>query len=180
MYLALWERDNSALKRALAILPADGCRDDAVPFPRAWCEGLAARSDGNAPAARAAFTRARIEADEILRQQPDYAEELCVLGMIDAALGNKQDAIREGRRAVELLPVTKDAMNNIKLNEYLAVIYAWTGEKKAALDELTKLAHASSHVSYGDLRLDPYWDPLRGDRRFEKLVASLVPDAKKP
>ena len=84
------------------------------------------------------------------------------------------------QRAVELVPTTKDAMTGTKLNEYLAIIYAWTGERKAALDELSKLAHAPSSVSYGDLKLDPYWDPLRGDPRFEKLVTSLAPDAKKP
>jgi len=180
MYLAFWERDNSALQRALAVLPADGCRDDTVPFPRAWCEGLAARSNGNAAGARAAFMQARAEVEEILKNQPDYAEELCVLGMIDAALGNKADAIREGRRAVELVPISKDAMTGTKLNEYLAIIFASTGEKKAALDELTKLVHLSRSESYGDLRLNPYWDPLRGDPRFEKIVSSLAPEAKKP
>ena len=175
MYLALWERDNSALERALAVLPADGCRDAAIPFPRAWCEGLAARSAGDLVAARTAFARARAEAEEVLKKQPDYAEELCVLGMIDAALGKKQDAIREGRRATEIVSITKDAMTGTKLNEYLAIIYAWAGERNAAVDEVTKLAHAPSNISYGDLRLDPYWDPLRGDSRFEKLVASLAP-----
>lgn len=180
MYLALFERDNSALQHALAVLPADGCRDDAVPFPRAWCEGLAARSNGNAAGAHAAFMRARAEAEEVLKTQPNYAEELCVLGMIDAALGNEQDAIREGQRAVTLLPISKDAMTGTKLNEYLAVIYAWTGEKKAALDELSQLTKLSRSEGYGDLRLDPYWDPLRGNPRFEKIVASLAPDAKKP
>jgi serine/threonine-protein kinase len=113
-----------------------------------------------------------------LQKQPDYAEQLCVLGMIDAALGKKEDAIREGRRAVELLPISKDAMNSPKLSKYLTIIYAWVGEKKMALDELTKLSRMPSDVNYGDLRLNPYWDPLRGDRHFEKIVASLAPDAK--
>ena len=180
MYLAFWERDSSALQRALAVLPADGCRDDTVPFPRAWCEGLAARSNGNVAGARIAFMQARAEAEEVLKNQPDYAEELCVLGMIDAALGNKEDAIRKGRRAVELVSISKDAMTGTKLNEYLAVIYAWTGEKELALEELTKLTRLSRSESYGDLRLDPYWDPLRGNPSFEKIVASLAPDIKKP
>src|SRR5207245_1249789 len=112
---------------------------------------------------------------EVLKRQPDYAEELCVLGMIDAALGRKQDAIREGKRAVALLPPSTDATTGTRLDEYLAVIYAWTGETKAALDEVARLAHSPSSISYGDLRLDRYWDPLRGDALFEKLVASLAP-----
>jgi TolB-like protein/class 3 adenylate cyclase len=180
MYLALWEHDNSGVRRALAVLPADGCNDGAVPFPVAWCEGLASRLEGDKAAAHAAFMKARAEVEEILRQQPDYAEELCALGVINAALGKKEEAIREGRRAVELLPVSKDAMNGTKLSACLAVIYAWTGEKKSALDELSKLARMPSEVTYGDLRLNPYWEPLRGDQRFEKLVASLAADTKKP
>ncbi|HYR21601.1 MAG TPA: adenylate/guanylate cyclase domain-containing protein [Chthoniobacterales bacterium] len=178
MYLAVCERDKAAVDHILNIKDAtDACRDDAIPFPLAWCEGVAARSNGNAVAARAAFTRARIEVEEILKKQPDYAEELCVLGMIDAALGKKEEAIREGQRAAELLPVNKDAMNSPKVSRYLAVIYAWAGEKKLALDELTKLTRMPSDVNYGDLRLNPYWDPLRGDPRFEKIVAFLAPDA---
>jgi serine/threonine-protein kinase len=179
MYLALWERDNSSLQRALAALPADGCRDADIPFPRSWCEGVAARANHDATGARQAFAQARAEAETIVQNQPDYAEGLCVLGMIDAALGNKKEAIREGRRAVELLPISKDEMTGTKLNEYLAIIYAWTGEKRLALDELTKLMQISTKQSYGDLRLDPYWDPLRGDPRFEKMVASLASDRRR-
>jgi serine/threonine-protein kinase len=179
MYLALCERDKSTAEHILHIKDAtDACRDDAIPFPLAWCEGVAYRTAGDANGARTAFNRARAEVELILQKQPDYAEQLCVLGMIDAALGKKEDAIREGRRAVELLPISKDAMNSPKLSKYLTIIYAWVGEKKTALDELTKLSRMPSDVNYGDLRLNPYWDPLRGDRHFEKIVASLAPDAK--
>jgi hypothetical protein len=95
--------------------------------------------------------------------------------MADAALGNKEDAIREGRRAAELVPVSKDAIRGPLLIQYLAVIYAWTGEKDLALEQLSVAAGIPSHLSYGHLRLHPYWDPLRGDPRFEKIVASLAP-----
>src|SRR5262249_20897093 len=108
--------------------------------------------------------------------QPDYPEGLCVLGMADAALGNKEDAIREGRRAVELLPVSKNAIEGTLLIEYLALIYAWTGEKDLAFQELAVTARTPGFLSYGELRLHPRWDPLRGDSRFEKLVE----EAKKP
>jgi TolB-like protein len=178
IYLALCERDGSNLKRALAALPVDGCRDDAFSFPRAWCEGVVARSEGDDAAAHIAFSRARAEVGEIARRQPNYAEELCVLSMIDAALGNKDEAITVGRRAAEMLPISKDAITGTKLRVYLAVVYAWTGEKKLALEELMKLIHAPSDVSYGDLRLHPYWDPLRHDPGFDKIVASLAPDAR--
>lgn len=180
MYLALCERDKAAVSQILNVKDAtDACRDDAIPFPLAWCEGVALRSSGDSNNAREAFTRARNEVQEILKKQPDYAEELSVLGMIDAALGKKEQAIREGKRAVELLPTNKDAMNSPKLSKYLAVIYAWTGEKKLALDELTKLAQTPSDINYGELRLNPYWDPLRTDPRFEKIIQSLSPDTKR-
>jgi serine/threonine-protein kinase len=95
---------------------------------------------------------------------------------VDAALGNKEDAIREGERAVELLPVSKSALEGPMLIQYLAVIYAWTGDKDRAIKQLaeaTKLP--GSHVTYGYLHLHPFWDPLRGDPRFEAIVASLAP-----
>jgi serine/threonine-protein kinase len=95
--------------------------------------------------------------------------------MADAALGHKEDAIREGRRAVELLPVTKDAIIGPKLVQNLSLIYAWTGEKDLALEQLSIAARIPGYLSYGQLRLHPYWDPLRGDPRFEEIVASLAP-----
>jgi TolB-like protein/class 3 adenylate cyclase len=180
IYLALCERDAPSAKRALAVLPPDGFHEQGIPFPHPYCEGIVSRLGGDTANARAAFIRARAEAEKIIREQPDYAEELCVLGMIDAALGKKEEAIREGRRAVQLLPVSKDSYAGVKVIEYLAIIYAWTGEKKLALDEVTKLAQVPSDLNYGELRLHPYWDPLRGDPRFEKIVASLAPAANKP
>jgi serine/threonine-protein kinase len=95
--------------------------------------------------------------------------------MIDAALGNKEDAIREGRRAVELLPVTKDSIDGAQLVQYLAVIYAGVGEKDLALEQLRIASSIPGYLSYGSLRLDPLWDPLRGNPDFEKIVASLAP-----
>jgi TolB-like protein/class 3 adenylate cyclase len=172
---ALCKRDFGGARRALAALPEDGCYDDNIPFPRAWCEGVVARLGDDQAAAQSAFTRARSEAAKLVEEQRDYPEGLCVLGMADAALGHKEDAIREGRRAVDLMPVSKDAIRGPLLIHYLAVIYAWTGEKDLALEQLNVGARIPSHLSYGYLRLHPNWDPLRGDPRFEKIVASLGP-----
>jgi tetratricopeptide (TPR) repeat protein len=177
LVLAIWERDSSAAGRALSLVDANGCHSD-MPFPRAWCEGRVALSRGEVALARDAFTRARKEIEGVISQQPDYAQALCALGMIDAALGNKEDAIREGRRAVELLPVTKDSIDGAQLVQYLAVIYAGVGEKDLALEQLRIASSIPGYLSYGSLRLDPIWDPLRSDPRFEKIVASLAP--KKP
>jgi len=174
--LALRERDPVAAERALAAMPTDGCYDENVPFPNSWCEGLVARLRGDEPTARAAFTKAREELEQTVRNQPNYAAALCALGVVDAALENKEDAIREGQRAVELMPVSKSAIDGPLLIEYLAVIYAWTGDKDRAIELLDKRVKLpGGYLSYGHLRLNPIWDPLRGDLRFEAIVASLAP-----
>jgi TolB-like protein/class 3 adenylate cyclase/Tfp pilus assembly protein PilF len=173
--LALYERDPAAAERALAAMPPGGCYESGIPFPNTWCEGLVARMRGDQPAARAAFTNARKELEKMVRDQPDYAGALCALGVIDAALGNKEDAIREGRRAVELMPVSKNSIEGPLLIQNLAIIYAWTGEKDRAFKRLDEAAKLPSYLSYGQLRLHPKWDPLRGDPRFENIVASLAP-----
>ena len=174
--LILRERDPAAAVRALAVLPPGGCYDENIPFPRTWCEGLVARLRGDEPAAHDAFTRARNELEQTLHNQGDYAQGFCALGVIDAALGNKEDAIREGERAVELMPVSKSAIEGSVLIQYLAVIYAWTGDTDRAIQRLAQAAKLpGSHVTYGYLRLHPLWDPLRSDPRFEAIVASLAP-----
>ena len=110
-------------------MPAGGCYDENIPFPTSWCEGLVARLRGDEPAAHDAFFRARNELAQAIRNQPGYAQGLCALGVVDAALGNKEEAIREGERAVELIPVSKSAIEGSVLTQYLALIYAWTGEQ---------------------------------------------------
>jgi tetratricopeptide (TPR) repeat protein len=174
--LALRERDPAAAQRALGSMPAGGCYEENIPFPNSWCEGLVAHLRGDDLGARAAFAKARNELEQVVRDQPNYAAALCALGVVDAALGNREDAIREGLGAVELMPVSKSALDGPMLIQYLAVIYAWTGDKDRAIERLAERAKLpGSHVTYGYLRLNPLWDPLRGDPRFEAIVASLAP-----
>jgi TolB-like protein/Tfp pilus assembly protein PilF len=175
-FAASWyERNAAEAARAAAAIPAEGAGSNAVRFPRAWYEGLAARLRGDTAAARDAFSRARVSVEHDVRVQPDYGPTLCVLGLIDAALERKEVAIQEGRHAVELLPTTKDSINGSHLVMYLAIIYAWTGEKDLAIEQLNALLSHPGDGSYGDLRFNPFWDPLRGDPRFEKIIASLAP-----
>jgi TolB-like protein/tRNA A-37 threonylcarbamoyl transferase component Bud32 len=174
--LALRERDSAAAERALAAMPTGGCYDENVPFPNSWCEGRVAQLRGDELAARTAFIRAREELAQTVRNQPNYPEALCALGVVDAVLGNKQDAIREGQLAVELIPVGKSAIEGPLLIEYLAVIYAWTGDKDRAIEQLNEAVKLPGSVlSYGHLRLNPIWDPLRSDPRFDAIIASLAP-----
>jgi serine/threonine-protein kinase len=125
--------------------------------------------------ARSAFADARTQQEKIVQAQPNYGPALCVLGVIEAGLERKEDALREGRRAVELLPVEKDAINGPLIIGYLAVIGAWIGDKDLACEQLAAAVHYPSSLSYGKLKLLPFWDPLRGDPRFEQILASLAP-----
>ena len=94
---------------------------------------------------------------------------------MDAALGRKEEAIREGQHACELLPLSKDAWNGLEPLRSLAAIYAWTGETDRAIRQLEQLLAAPvSRIDYGDLNLHPDWDALRGDRRFQDMIASLA------
>lgn len=175
LYLALCERDWNTAEQVLAGSHSDACRIENVLFPRAWCDGYLARARGDAAGARNAFLKARAEAERIVREQPNFGEALCALGMIEAALGEKEKAIEHGERAVQLVPVSKDAINGPLLVQYLAIIYSWTGQKDRAIEELKRAAAVPSTINYGALRLHPYWDELRGDPRFEQIVASLAP-----
>lgn len=173
-YLALCERDPAATTQALAAMPASGTAVD-LNFPRSWCEGLAARVRGDDAAARTAFLAARAEVEKMVSEQPDYGPALTVLGLTDAALGRKEEAIREGRRAVEVLPITKDSIDGAELVKYLGVIYAWCGEKELAIEQIAATLKIPSTLSYGNLKLHPFWDALRGEPRFEKIAADLAP-----
>jgi len=169
-HLALCRRDPSEMARSLASIPPEGSVPFSVRMPKSFCEGIAARARADAPAAEAAFASARAEMAELVDKQPEYAHALSVLGMSEAGLGNKHDALEHGRRAVELLPIAKDAMAGAEIQRNLAITYAWVGEKELALNQLKEVVGIPSPVSYGQLRLHPWWDPLRDDSRFDELV----------
>jgi serine/threonine protein kinase/tetratricopeptide (TPR) repeat protein len=174
---ALAERDVAEAKNALNAFGETLVTPDyAVHFNRPLMEGVIARMTKDDGKARAAFTAARAEQEKAVQAQPNYGPPLCVLGLIDAGLGRKEEALREGRRAVELLPVEKDALNGPLMITYSAMIAAWVGDKDLACEQLASAIRRPSDLSYGQLKLLPYWDPLRGDPRFEKIVE----DAKQP
>ena len=171
-YMALCERNRAAIDQSLAAIPPTGTSVD-LNFPLSFCKALAARVKGDEQAARAAFLQARGEVNKTVNEQPNYGPGFSVLGLIDAALGRKDDALREGRHALELLPITKDSIDGAEVVKYLAVIYAWCGEKDLAMEQIDATLRIPSTLSYGNLKLHPYWDLLRGDPQFEKIVADL-------
>jgi serine/threonine-protein kinase len=172
---SLAERDAAAARSALRASGQNPLSDDVIQFNRPFVEGIIARMTNDTDKARVAFTAARAAQEKIVQTQPNYGPSLCVLGLIDAALGRKEDAVLEGRRAVALLPVEQDAVNGRRMICYLAMIAAWVGDKDLACEQLAIAIEPPAPVTYGQLKLLPFWDPLRGDRRFEKIVASLAP-----
>jgi predicted Zn-dependent protease len=173
---ALADRDPTAAKTALIAAGENTpFNDHAVHFGHSFVEGWIARLEKDELRARAAFESARAEQEKIVQAQPGYAPPLCVLGVIDALLGRKQEALSECRSAVELLPVEKDAFNGPLMIQWFAISAAWVGEKDLAFEQLAGAAHIPGVLSYGVLKLLPFWDPLRGDPRFEKIVADLAP-----
>jgi hypothetical protein len=175
--LALCERDVTAAARVLANIPSEGYLDlNDFPFPHAWYEGLVAKLRPDAPAARSAFARARAEVEKLVLTQPGNEKPLSVLALVDAELGEKDKAIHEARTACDILPPAEDAVHGVLLLNNLARIYAVTSERDLALGQLEIVSKLPFGPSYGELRLDPVWDSIRGDPRFEKLVE----ESKKP
>jgi TolB-like protein/class 3 adenylate cyclase/Flp pilus assembly protein TadD len=175
--VALKERDYHGAERTLAAHGGAEFDDNGFFTPREWNQAMVARGLGDAATANTALLAARERAALAVRQQPEDGKALMVLAQIDAALGRKEDALREGTRAIELLPVTKDALVGDALLSRLAGIYAQVGETTRAFELLEKVSQIPFGVTYGSLKLDEIWDPLRGDARFEKIVASLAPKA---
>ena len=179
---ALAERDPVAAAAALAALGDGVFGGDAQQFSNSFGTGLVARMTNDTDKAHAAFTAARTAQEKVVQAQPGYGPALCVLGVIDAGLGRKEDALREGWRALELLPVEKDSINGAQVIGCFAMIAAWAGEKDLACEQLeTNIRlHNYGLTSYGQLKLSPFWDPLRGYPRFEKIVADLAPRDAQP
>jgi serine/threonine protein kinase/tetratricopeptide (TPR) repeat protein len=172
---ALAERDSAAAANALAAMGEDSVGSETIKYSPRFMEGLLDRVEKDDAKARAAFIAARAAQERLVRANPDDAGALCMLGLIDAALGRKEEALSEGRRAVELLPMEKDARSGPTMITCLAKIAAWIGDNDLACEQVARSSSLASGVSYGDLKLMPWWDPLRGDPRFEQIVASLAP-----
>jgi len=174
---ALYLRDYDAANRVIAATPAKWADFAFGAQTASWAEGQVARARGDKQKALAAFAAARKKIEAKLRDKPEDAGYLSEVATLDAGLGRKDDAIREARRAVELLPIAKDGVNGPVYVTALALVYAWTGERDRALEQLEKVATIPGVlggfvVTYGDLRFNPCWDDLRGDKRFDKIVAA--------
>jgi len=172
---ALAEHDAAAADAALSALGDATFGDNQTQFSAEFGRGLLGRMLKDENKARSAFEAIRPEQEKIVQQQAEFGPAVCILALIDAGLGRKDEALREVRRALELVPIAKDAANGADMIQYSAIVYAWVGEKDLALQNLPKAAQLPCFLSYGRLKLLPWYDPLRGDPRFEKIVDSLAP-----
>ncbi len=174
---ALAERDTTAAKNASDAHGENSIDLGAEVFlSRSFVEGFIARMTKDEGKAQPAFVAARAEQQKVVQAQPNDSQALGLLGLIDAYLGRKEEALREGRRAVELLPMEKDSLQGVRRVANLAMIAAWVGDKDLAFEQLESIIRLPSPLSYGGLKLFPWWDPLRGDPRFEKILE----EAKQP
>jgi serine/threonine protein kinase/cytochrome c-type biogenesis protein CcmH/NrfG len=173
--LALMERNAQKAEQALTKIGPNGLAEENFPMPYALCEAMIARLRRDSAAEVDALSRAQTELNRMLDRQPTYAEALSVLGLVKAAQGDKRQAIAAGERAAELLPISKDARCGEITLENLALTYALVGEKDKAFAQLDRIMHVPGNINYGDFLLNPRWDPLRNDPRFEKLIAVFAP-----
>ena len=144
--------------------------EGAPPLPKAFLEGTIQLLQGDKAKAQPALEHARLVSEQLLREAPDDAARHAQHGLILAALGRKQEAIAEGKRAVELLPESQDAFDGPKCIASLAQIYAWTGESDEAFRLIDHLLGVPNGLAISMLKLDPVWDPLRKDPRFQALI----------
>jgi tetratricopeptide (TPR) repeat protein len=189
--LALYDRDWDTASKVAALLSQKNSLAWGFPqLGRDFWAGVVGRLKGDETFARAAFMRARAQQEEEIRDHAgwpgepnaDNAALLSDLGLIDAGLGRKEEALDEGRRAMELGSGGQGPSQrgdpdgpDPGVTMCFAIICAWTGERELALGHLEALIKTPGDYTYGNLRLSPMWDSLRGDPRFEKIVASLAP-----
>ena len=178
--LSLIERDYDEAERVLRVSSRHEYNDqgiggtaaclDGYGFPKSWYEGLIARGRGQADLAQQMFESARTATEACVWRSPEDAKAKVMLGLIDAMLGRKEEALREGRRAIELLPIAKDAYDGPIIATNLAVIYAQVGERDLAIEQLAPLMEIPNGPTRALLRIEPEWDALRNNARFNKLV----------
>jgi hypothetical protein len=144
-------------------------------IPRGCLEIWLARLQGEISAAETEFAVARDQLSRKVDKNPERPDLLSALGILDAALGRKEHAIQEAKRATEMFHISKNAELGPGLAANLAIVYAWTNEPELVFQELTIAVNTPNAILYGQLKLDPAWDPLQKDPRFEKLLAGLAP-----
>jgi serine/threonine protein kinase/tetratricopeptide (TPR) repeat protein len=145
------------------------------PVPIGCYSILIARLEGESVAANPEFLKIREQINQKVQQSPENANLLSQLAVVDALLQNKESAISGAEHARGMMPISKDAIEGSRILKNLALVYAWTDQLDLAFETLVYLKNTPFGFRYGQLKLDPCWDPIRKDPRFEKLLAELAP-----
>jgi TolB-like protein/Flp pilus assembly protein TadD len=140
------------------------------PCPKPFLEGILYLRLGDKEKGQAALEQARIVAERLVRDAPDDPGRHAQLGAVLAGLGKKEDAVNEGKKAVELLPESQDAFDGPQATAALAEIYGWVGEHDEAFRLLDHLLTVPNGLTVPTIKIDPVWDPLRKDPRFQALI----------
>ena len=177
--LALYDRDWAHAKQLVEQLQNAGGEDNAtfsyapVPVPAGCYLILLARLQDEE--LKPEFEQSRDLLSKKTEATPNNALLLSSLAVVDALLKRNEEAIAEGQKAVEILPVSTDALDGPTVLTNLAVVYAWTGQTDQAFKQLATAAKIPRGIYYGQLKRSPLWDPLRKDPRFAELLAQLAP-----
>src|SRR4030095_10379998 len=174
---ALIDGDRAETERVLATSPRADFQDIDFSFyyPKAWFDAMIARDNNDEVHAQAAFRTTREVLAQRLVIKPEHARTIAGLAQVDAGLGQKELALQEAQHAIDLMPISKDIYDGGLVLEGLAQVYTWSGDQDRAIEVLQKLVSMPSYINYARLKFHPLWKPLRGDPRFEKIVASLAP-----
>jgi len=168
--LLMMKRRFSDILTTLQNVPGEIIPTDTCPVPKALFEGEAYLGMKDEAKARAALEKALPITEGLVREAPNDPNRHALLGGVLALLGRKEEAIAEGKRATELKPESKDAFDGPMYTMTMAQIYAWLGEKDQALQLIEHLLATPNGVTPAMLKLDPHWDPLRDDSRFQALI----------
>ena len=168
--LEMMARNPRAAVAAAASFQEEAHSNQLRYLPASLAAGLAHRLAGDSAASRAAFGEARVELQDLVDEDPTESRYRSALGLALAGLGRNEEAIREGEAGLRLMPPEKEAWRGAWRLLDLARIEAMTGRHDAAIERLEYMLSVPSDISVWMLRLDPAWDPLRGNPRFEALV----------
>jgi tetratricopeptide (TPR) repeat protein len=176
MLLALLDGNYSEAERVLAASPRTDFQDIDFSFyyPKAWFEAIVVQERGDSAQALDALRSTRAILAQHLIIKPEHARTIAVLAQVDARLGQKDLALQEAKHAIDLMPISKDIYDGGLVLEGLAQVYTWSGEHDRAIDLLQQLVAMPSYINYARLKFHPLWKPLRGNPRFEAIVASLA------
>ena len=176
-WMAMLDGNYAEAERVLVASPREDFQDVDLSFyfPKSWYQAMVSRAKGDSARATAALRECREILAQRLIVKPEHARTIAVLAQVDAGLGEKDLAIREAQHAIDLMPISKDIYDGALVLEGLAQVYTWTGDRDRAIELVQRLVTMPSYINYARLKLHPLWSPLRGDPRFEKIVASLAP-----